>query len=175
MKPFQERAEEDTKNNYTLSEDSDLTSSKNLWGKMFWLMFEPDGPSSVQVVPSGEHQENWSYQFSHLIGLCVWGGYQVVVIILMLNVLISIMNTTYMAMWARADKEWKYSKTYFQVPQNLSFNFYFIFVLSVPVFGSQSSFSSPLQPVLLPHTDSLSLQVFDHFASNVKHLKSPVL
>ena len=91
---------------------------------MFWLMFEPDGPSSVQVVPSGEHQENWSYEFSHLIGLCVWGGYQVVVIILMLNVLISIMNTTYMAMWARADKEWKYSKTYFQVPQNLSFNFY---------------------------------------------------
>ena len=91
MKPFQERAEEDTKNNYTLSKDSDLTSSKNLWGKMFWLMFEPDGPSSVQVVPSEEHQENWSYEFSHLIGLCVWGGYQVVVIILMLNVLISIL------------------------------------------------------------------------------------
>ena len=142
---------------------------------MFWLMFEPDGPSSVQVVPSGEHQENWSYEFSHLIGLCVWGGYQVVVIILMLNVLISIMNTTYMAMWARADKEWKYSKTYFQVPQNLSFNFYFIFVLSVPVFGSQSSFSSPLQPVLLPYTGSLSLQVFEHFASKVKHLNSSVL
>jgi len=113
LKPFQEQ-KSGVFHNYTLSSDSELTSSKNLWGKMFWLTFEPDGPSNVQVVKAGEHPENWSYEFSHLVGICVWAMYQIIMIILMLNVLISIMNTTYMTMWACADKEWKYSKTYFQ-------------------------------------------------------------
>ena len=118
LKPFQEMRPGEF-HNYTLSHESELTSERELWNKMLWLMFEPDGPSSVQVVPAGEHPENWSYEFSHLVGICVWAMYQIIAIILMLNVLISIMNTTYMKMWACADKEWKYSKTYFQVPPKL--------------------------------------------------------
>merc|ERR1719458_1229049 len=78
------------------------------------MIFEPNSPADVQVVPTGEHEENWSTEFSHLVGIGVYALYHIIMIIMMLNVLISIMNTTYMTMWAQADKEWKYSKTYFQ-------------------------------------------------------------
>ena len=35
--------------------------------------------------------------------------------ILLINILIAMMNTTYTRVWEQADKEWKYSKTFYQV------------------------------------------------------------
>ena len=144
LKPFQQQRGEFA--NYTLSSESELTSPKNLWGTMFWLMIEPEGAQSVQVVPAGEHEDNWSYEFSHLVGICVWAMYQIITIILMLNILVSIMNTTYMAMWACADKEWKYSKTYFQVPHNFLSGITQIFVFQSQFLAPRAVFPAPFSP-----------------------------
>merc|ERR1712233_129826 len=54
---------------------------------------------------------DFSLQFSHLVINANWGLYQITMAILMLNILIAIMNTTYATMWERIDTEWKYSKT----------------------------------------------------------------
>ena len=98
LKPFQERGDEPkgTFHNYSLSEESELKNSRNLWNEMVFMIFEPNSPADVQVVPTGEHEENWSTEFSHLVGIGVYALYHIIMIIMMLNVLISIMNTTYM-------------------------------------------------------------------------------
>ena len=98
LKPFQERGDEPkgTFHNYSLAEESELKNSKNLWNEMVFMIFEPNSPADVQVVPTGEHKENWSTEFSHLVGIGVYALYHIIMIIMMLNVLISIMNTTYM-------------------------------------------------------------------------------
>ena len=113
LKPFQEPDDESEDNGttyngttynggeaeehkYALSEESALTSSRNLFNEMFWLMMEPGPALDAQIVKDGERNENWSLEFSHSVGVAVYALYQVIMFILMLNVLISIMNSTYM-------------------------------------------------------------------------------
>ena len=41
--------------------------------------------------------------------------YQATVILLLINTLIALMNTTYNTIWASSDTQWKYSKSFYQI------------------------------------------------------------
>ena len=56
-----------------------------------------------------------SVEFSHMMGIIMWAAYQIIVVILILNILIAMMNTTYSDVWQNKDEEWNYSKTFYQV------------------------------------------------------------
>ena len=45
----------------------------------------------------------------------MWGVYQGITIILLINILIAMMNTTYNTIWSSADTQWKYSKSFYQI------------------------------------------------------------
>ena len=53
-----------------------------------------------------------SLQFSHLVGVSFWAVYQGIVAIILINVLIALMNTTYTKISQDSDIEWKYSKSF---------------------------------------------------------------
>ena len=139
-KPFQDaerhnRATGEYPANYTLSQDS-LKSKQGLFDAMIWRMLGPEGPERVHIkrynnatdydfecknVTTGtflctnKDEDRFSLEFSHLMGVAVWAVYQIIVVILLLNILIAIMNNTYARVWQSADKEWKFGKTYYQV------------------------------------------------------------
>ena len=58
--------------------------------------------------------EKVSFQFSHLMGLLMWAGYQGIIVILLINILIAMMNNTFNKISDHADLEWKYSKSCYQ-------------------------------------------------------------
>ena len=60
-------------------------------------------------------EKDFSLEFSHIMPMAFWGIYQVIVIILMLNLLIAIMNNRFNKVWATSDWEWKFSKSFYQV------------------------------------------------------------
>ena len=86
---------------------------------LFWTIF--DG----EVIVNKDHPDynntthtqgnEFSLEFSHLMGLTIFAVYQGLSVILLINLLIAMMNSTYSILWDNADMEWKYSKTYFQV------------------------------------------------------------
>jgi len=53
-----------------------------------------------------------SLEFSHFIGIAFWAVYQGIVAIILINVLIALMNTTYTKISQDSDIEWKYSKSF---------------------------------------------------------------
>ena len=116
FKPYQENYQQQTENSakYTLVQ-KDLVSKKGLLINMIWRILSADGPGKVHIKLNGAEDEDFSQEFAHVMGTVLWGIYQIVVAILMLNITIAIMNNTYSELWKRADKEWKYSKSYYQV------------------------------------------------------------
>ena len=67
--------------------------------------------------------------------MAFWGIYQVIVIILMLNLLIAIMNNRFNKVWATSDWEWKYSKSFYQVNYSLHSILPFLKLADVCVLG----------------------------------------
>ena len=51
----------------------------------------------------------------NLMGLVLWGVYQIIIYVLMLNLLIAVMNTSYGELWQNAQMEWKFNKCHFLV------------------------------------------------------------
>ena len=49
---------------------------------------------------------------AHNVGVYVWGGYQLFVVLVMLNLLISLMTTTFARIQQNADSEWKFTRYY---------------------------------------------------------------
>ena len=45
----------------------------------------------------------------------MWAVYQGIVIVLLMNILIAMMNTTYNNIWTSSDTQWKYSKSFYQI------------------------------------------------------------
>ena len=60
-------------------------------------------------------EEEFSFEFNHFMGMAIWAVYQIMVSILMLNILIAIMNSTYSEVWSSIDEEWRFNRTYYQV------------------------------------------------------------
>ena len=98
---------------YTL-EESALRSQRGLLSSLFWRIIASSGPEFVNIKEK-DSGEDFSMEFSHFMGLVLWGVYQIIIYVLMLNLLIAIMNTSYSDLWQNAQKEWKYSKSFFQV------------------------------------------------------------
>ena len=117
-----------TEYNYFMAED-DLKTRQGLMSAMFWLLFDPGQPGYVAIKKCGienftcndtdkyeDLQINQvSMEFSHWMGYAMWASYQGITVILLINILIAMMNTTFSKIWQAADTAWKYSKSFYQV------------------------------------------------------------
>ena len=92
-----------------------MKTMRGLISTLFWRIIASSGPEMVNIKNNQDDENDFSLEFSHLMGLVLWGIYQIIIYILMLNLLIAVMNTSYSELWQNAQKEWKYSKSYFQV------------------------------------------------------------
>ena len=117
VKPFQE-AGESIHLNYTLRGDSPVASRRGLFMTMLWHLMDPGHPYQVYILnnQTGDAtEEDFSLEFSHFMIIALWFVYDIIVVVLMLNILVAIMNTTYSKLWERANIEWNYNKTYYMV------------------------------------------------------------
>ena len=115
-KPFQAFGKCDTE--YCVEEKLvvDNQTMQGVLSKMFWIVFDGDGSDQrIQHKSALNATAEFSKEFSHPVGLSLWAMYQGIVVILLLNILIAMMNNTYMRIWANVDTEWKFAKTHFQV------------------------------------------------------------
>ena len=113
FKPFQDRQENGT-TNYTLVEDSDFKTQRGFLVSSVWRMLYADDPKAVHVKALGT-DEDFSLEFSHAAGIIIWMSYQIIMSVLMINILIAIMNTTYSEVWQSAESEWKFERTRYLV------------------------------------------------------------
>ena len=98
-------------------ENEELANVKSLFSAMFWRVFDPGEPglASINATFENDNVGELSLQFSHFMGLAFWAIYQATIVILLINILIALMNTTYTKVSQHADLHWKYSKSYYQV------------------------------------------------------------
>ena len=134
FKPFSLRRVQDGDNNNNTNitnntyhmQRPDLTSMKGLVGALMWRVFDPGQPEYVTINYCNNTKANpcpdeeidilkVSVEFSHCVGIILWAFYQVITVILLLNILIAMMNTTFLNIWEHSDMEWKYSKSFYQV------------------------------------------------------------
>ena len=117
---------------YTMRQQ-DLVELKGLLGGFFWRLFDPGAPEYASITrcdpsltdesdPShcaytGDDVEitDLSQEFSHLMGLLMWAGYQIVCVILLINILIAMMTSTYQQIINDDYGEWKYSKSFYML------------------------------------------------------------
>ena len=98
LRPFQspDAANELTK--YYLK-NNDSRNDRSFFHVLFWRNIYADGPDKMFIEKNynwtnkvtDEDQKEFSMEFSHLMPMAFWGVYQVIVVILMLNLLIAIM------------------------------------------------------------------------------------
>jgi len=122
-KPFQALGDGECNTKYCVEEKLvlDNETMTGVLTKMFWIVFDGDGSDQrIQDRDALNVTEEVSKEFSHPTGLGLWAMYQGIVVILLLNILIAMMNNTYMRIWANVDTEWKYSKSHYQVQQYLA-------------------------------------------------------
>jgi len=100
---------------------------------MWWRIIFSENAENSHVKHRDLADEDFSFEFAHFVGLAVWAVYQIMVSIIMLNILIAIMNSTYGEVWGRIDREYRYSKTYYEAQ----------------FFGPHAAFPPPFQWVYL--------------------------
>ena len=81
-------------------------------------------------IKNNDDDKAFSMELSHLMGLVLRGIYQIIIYVLMLNLLIAVMNTSYSKLWQNIQVEWKYNKSYFQVV--IFFNYFEIIKSNFP-------------------------------------------
>jgi len=108
-----------------------LSSSSQTFSSLFWRFFDPGEPDSVKIISFTKEEiedikndqslnktsttldeGKQSLEFSHFMGLAFWAIYQGIVAIILINILIALMNTTYTKISQDSDIEWKYSKSF---------------------------------------------------------------
>jgi hypothetical protein len=117
-----------------------MDSASSTFSALFWRFFDPGEPDAVAIKRNYNDQEikimeneveadhpdvnatellkekigngTQSLEFSHFVGVSFWAVYQGIVFIILINVLIALMNTTYTKISADSDIEWKYSKSF---------------------------------------------------------------
>ena len=130
FKPFQ-RVHDSNHTLYYIDSEK-LTENKGFRGIisfLFWRIFDGDF-SDAEVLVNKNHTmynetqfsigKQFSLEFSHMTGLAFCAVYQGIMVILVINLLIAMMNTTYIKVWENADREWKFSKSYIEVLKNTS-------------------------------------------------------
>eukprot|EP00090_Calanus_glacialis_P013538 TRINITY_DN22207_c0_g1_i1.p1 TRINITY_DN22207_c0_g1~~TRINITY_DN22207_c0_g1_i1.p1 ORF type:complete len:454 (+),score=63.52 TRINITY_DN22207_c0_g1_i1:134-1363(+) len=109
-------------NSFQMEKEQSLAHVKSLFSAMFWRVFDPGEPELASIVNAtsiksdGKNYDDLlSLDFSHFMGLAFWAIYQATIVILLINILIAMMNTTYTKVSEHADLHWKYSKSYYQI------------------------------------------------------------
>jgi len=129
--------------NYTLVENS-LKTQRGLISSLFWAIIASGGPEVVNIKNINEDEKEFSLEFSHLMGLVLWGVYQIMIYVLMLNILIAVMNTSYSNLWQNVQVEWKFNKSHFLAkfwgPQEIfPVPFRWIYYIAKAVYKSKGS------------------------------------
>ena len=104
--------------NFSLNEPN-LRTQRGLMNELFWRIIFTTGPEMVNINNNNDATNDFSMDFSHLMGLVLWGVYQIIIYVLMLNLLIAVMNTSYGELWQNAQMEWKFNKCWFLVDLSL--------------------------------------------------------
>merc|ERR1711962_1464733 len=123
FKPFQEAHKENRNTNYTLVEDH-FKTVRGFLTQGLWRMLYADDHDAVHVKAFSADDEDFSLEFSHAVGIAVWMSYQIIMTVLMINILVAILNTSYSEVWQRAESEWKYERTLYVaefIPPRASF------------------------------------------------------
>ena len=115
FKPFQDAHQENRTTNYTLVDDSDFKTQRGFLVSTIWRILYADDPEAVHVKALRDGSEDFSLEFSHMAGIFIWMSYQIIMTVLMINILIAIMNTTYSEVWQSAESEWKFERTRYLV------------------------------------------------------------
>jgi hypothetical protein len=114
-KPFRTDSKKND-DNYTLAKSANaLKTQRGLISTLFWRIIASSGPEMENIKNNNDPDHDFSIEFSHLMGLVLWGLYQIIIYVLMLNLLIAVLNTSYSKLWQNVDIEWKYNKSRFQV------------------------------------------------------------
>ena len=82
---------------------------------MWWRIVFAENAESPHIKHKDSAEKEFSFEFNHFMGMAIWAVYQIMVSILMLNILIAIMNSTYSEVWSSIDEEWRFNRTYYQV------------------------------------------------------------
>ena len=97
-------------------EKPDLADRKLVFSTLFWRVFSAGYPEYASINRKTDTgPEELSLEFSHFMGLVLWAVYQSIIVLLLINILIAMMNTTYTRVWDEADLHWNYSKSFYQV------------------------------------------------------------
>ena len=113
-------------------------TNDNIFSTMFWRFLDPGQPTAAFILRNKTDDEREatlqrlfrtsnmsslsqqqqdilsnatttkSLEFSHIMGITMWAAYQFFVVIITVNILIALMNTTYSKLIKEADTEWKY-------------------------------------------------------------------
>ena len=113
FKPFQDQQNRTT--TYQLVNGSDFETQRGFFVSTVWRILFADSPEAVHVKQLGHDSEDFSLEFSHAAGIVIWLSYQIIMSVLMINILIAIMNTTYSEVWQSAESEWKFERTRYLV------------------------------------------------------------
>ena len=68
---------------------------------LFWVLFDPGQPEKVGCKRN----------FAGTLGLCVWGLYQIINVVVLLNVCVALMNNTMMKIESNKENMWKFYRT----------------------------------------------------------------
>ena len=86
--------------------DAEVTTTQVTFARPFPRPTRPDGSDNNNFAKVGEDNTSLSHHF----GIYIWGFYQIFVVIIMLNLLISLMTTTFARIQRNADIEWKFTR-----------------------------------------------------------------
>merc|ERR1719233_1413087 len=95
-------------------EKNSFQSTRGLIMNLWWRFIQTSGPEEAQIKDKNDKNDDFSIEFSHLMGLLFWFIFQSIVAVLLTNLLIAVMNNSYSNLWQNARKESKFSKSYFQ-------------------------------------------------------------
>ena len=97
-------------------QNEEHSSTQKVIMSLFWRILFAENPDSANIKSvNSKDTGSFSMDFSHTMAIVHWVGYQIIMSILMLNILIAIMNTTYAEVWQNKDLMWKNQKTYYEV------------------------------------------------------------
>ena len=104
---------------YQLVKDAhELKTQRGLVSTLFWRLLAPADQTMVAIKKVNSTRP-YSIEYSHMMGIVLFGFYQIVCYLLMLNLLIALMATSYSNLWQNIQMEWKYNRSYFKVTTRL--------------------------------------------------------
>jgi len=116
-----ENNKEDIKLKFDFADADAAKSRDGLFHRLFWKILAADpnhsGVGLNKLNQTGNvttPEATPSHDFAHVFILVAWAAYQIAICMLMINLLIAIMNDTFMEVRKNAPKNWKYSKSYYQ-------------------------------------------------------------